>query len=256
MYRLARALDLIDYRCRYPEYLFQREDFVSREGEHPKVVSLMSHYTIKQVGSFFVAHYLKKLGTGRILEVGGGFNQYFSRRFGKQFDYWMVDQPGFYDPDHFEIGRAMRPPHTFVEGLVGDHSPDLPEKHFDVALSVSVLEHVDFKDIRKTAEDMFRITKPGGISLHSIDVTPETTLSRGQEWLDCLTRAGFVDGDVDLDWTFRPGSYEEEILLEPLESAYESFGSVEARTAARKFEQPVIRPYHYSTILAHCTRPE
>jgi len=251
MYRLARVFDLIDYRCRYPEFLFEPEDFVTPSCEVATSVSPMSRYTIKQVGSFFCSHHLKQRETGRILEVGGGFSQYFARRFGKQFDYWMIDQPGFYDKKRFDTGLALRPPHTFVEGLVGENRPELPDKHFDVSLSVSVLEHVEYKDIGMVAEDMFRITKPGGWSVHSIDVTPETTRTRGQKWLDCFTRSGFVVGDVNLEWSFNTPPYEEELLLEPLQSVYESFGPKDAKN----FEKPLIRPYYYSTILAFCKRP-
>lgn len=252
MYRLARVLDLLEYRCRYPQLLFERRDYVTKTGTHPDVVSPLAWYTIKQMGSFFCGHHLLERGRGRMLEVGAGFNQYFARRFAREYEYWMVDQPGFYDEAHFEHGRRIRPPHTFVSGLIGEFNPQLPDAYFDVAVSVSVLEHVPYKDIQACAEDLFRVTRPGGISVHSIDVTPETTRSRGARWLRCLTEAGFSVGpEIGLEWSFDTPPYEKELLLEPLQSVYEVFGGPEAR----KFEKPVIRPYYYSTILVCAHRP-
>ena len=252
MFRLARVLDLLEYRCRYPHLLFEREDYVKPDSKPPATLASSVYYTIKQMGSFYCADHLLQRGPCRMLEVGAGFNQYFPRRFGSEYEYWMVDQAGFYDQELFDKARKLRREHTFVNGLVGDFNPELPDGHFDVTFSISVLEHVPYGDIAKCAEDMFRITKPGGISVHSIDVTPETTKTRGVRWLESFQAAGFqIDPEISLVWSFETPPYEKELLLEPLQSVYESFGGAEAR----KFEKPVIRPYYFSTILAHCRRP-
>lgn len=128
---------------------------------------------MKQMGSFFCGEHLQQNGPGRILEIGAGYSPYFARRF-TGYDYWAIDEHGFYDAEMLERGRAARPSHTFVEGLMGCDN-DLPDETFDVVLSVSVLEHVDYSEISNVSRDIRRVTKRGGLSVHSIDVTPDTT---------------------------------------------------------------------------------
>lgn len=247
MYRLARALDLIDARCRNPEYLFTEDDFVRRD-DKPVAMDKASHYSIKQMGSFFCAEYIRERGPGTILEAGAGFSPYFARRFGNDWDYWAIDQQGFYDDELLRRGREARPPHRFVDGLLGGgKSGELPDANFDVVFSVSVLEHVPYGEIFDVCNDMRRVTKPGGLSVHSIDVTPETLKTRGQRWLKGMLDAGFeLTGEVSLDGWAIDGPYERQPLIEPLSIVYEIYGGAEAR----KFEGPVVRPYVVGTVLA------
>lgn len=44
----------------------------------------------------------------------------------------------------------------------------LPDRSFDVVFSVDVLEHVDSNAIDATAHSLYRVLKPGGISIHQI----------------------------------------------------------------------------------------
>jgi hypothetical protein len=246
MYRLARVHDLIDARCRNPQDLFTQEDFVRRD-DKPVAVDASSHYSIKQMGSFFCAQHLRDRGPGAVLEAGAGFSPFFARRFAPEWEYWAIDDVGFYDEELLRRGRDARPPHKFIEGLLGSRSEGLPDSFFDVVFSVSVLEHVPYGEIYDVCRDMRRVTKTGGLSVHSIDVTPETSLTRGQRWLHGMLGAGFeLVGEVGLDWWQVHVAYERQPLLEPLPIVYEVYGGPEAR----QFTEPVVRPYLVGTVLA------
>jgi len=57
-----------------------------------------------------------------------------------------------------------------VVAYLGDFSPDLASESLDVIYSVSVLEHVPFDLEAPFFDDMVRVLKPGGLSLHAIDI--------------------------------------------------------------------------------------
>ena len=64
--------------------------------------------------------------------------------------------------------------------------------HRGHCVSVSVLEHVPAGDIRRVCEDMFRVLKPGGWTLHSIDLPADNLAVLSAPWLKCLLDAGFT----------------------------------------------------------------
>lgn len=52
---------------------------------------------------------------------------------------------------------------------------NLPADHFDLAYSVNVAEHIHSHLVPGYVKDMYRILKPGGLSIHTIDLTDHLT---------------------------------------------------------------------------------
>ena len=64
---------------------------------------------------------------------------------------------------------------------------------------------------------MYRIIRPGGWALHSIDVGPKLHIEVSAQWFKVMKEAGFTidekNVDLDLDAARRPGR---EVFCEPL----------------------------------------
>ena len=73
------------------------------------------------------------------------------------------------------------------EGLEADlrvgSTTDLPweKESFDLVISHGVLDHMDWRDARRTAEEVARVLKPGGLFYLSLASTRESGYGRGEE---------------------------------------------------------------------------
>jgi len=111
------------------------------------------------------AHLKKGL---RILEVGGGLGLFHLMAYAEGADITSMEpsEGGF---SYFRtlglslITQLTGRPHRFVDG----RGEDLPwgANEFDLVVSNNVLEHVS--DPRRVLQEMYRVTVPGGILLHS-----------------------------------------------------------------------------------------
>lgn len=105
----------------------------------------------------------------RLLEVGGG-NSRVLAHLARTYECWNVDR--------FEgVGngplKAREAGYRIVRGYMGDFSPELPQDFFDLVFSISTLEHVPDQDtthLDAVLGDMDRVLRPGGLSLHSLDI--------------------------------------------------------------------------------------
>ena len=104
----------------------------------------------------------------RLLEVGGG-NSRILTHLTSEYECWNVDK--------FEgLGNgpqvANQSGYKTVLDYMGNNNPDLPDAHFDFVFSVSALEHTpnDPNLYPQILNDITRVLKPGGWSLHLFDV--------------------------------------------------------------------------------------
>ena len=69
-------------------------------------------------------------------------------------------------------GRAVRPDPERIVLYLGRSAASIPEPDgsADVTFSVAVLEHVGRGAMRSVATELFRLTKPGGVGYHRIDL--------------------------------------------------------------------------------------
>jgi SAM-dependent methyltransferase len=167
-------------------------------------------WTLKEYRSLFVLDTLITQGARRVLEVGPGFDRTFAaaaRSLG--IEYWFIDRSN----DGLGIGRnearfaeAVRQREAagarWIDGLLGSAGGALGDAMFDAVFSVSVVEHIPDAAMAGVVAETTRILKPGGCSVHSIDIYPRSTKAR--DWHIACKKAGL---DVPLPYYDVPLPY-------------------------------------------------
>ena len=142
------------------------------ERAHARSVPLPErHWGLKLLGYAWVADVLHDANRfGRVLEAGVGYGDVMYRAFGGDGDarapdreLWTIDNSAFYTPERVAQGRSARAHCTDIDGLLGQHIPDLPDEGFDGVCSISALEHAPLETIPDVCADLWRITRPGGL---------------------------------------------------------------------------------------------
>lgn len=141
-----------------------------------------------------------------ILEVGGG-NSRVLAAIHEEYECWNIDK--------FE-GAGNGPktskdqPYRLVKAYMGDFTEELPDDYFDFVFSISALEHVEpnNKTINKRImDDIDRVLKPGGVSLHTFDAISKRTLEKA--YYDYIFHGLSMDKNPLPDWPDRFGSRKE-----------------------------------------------
>jgi ubiquinone/menaquinone biosynthesis C-methylase UbiE len=78
-----------------------------------------------------------------------------------------------------EIAKADNPGVSFLK--MDDESLDCPDASFDCVISIEVLEHVG--DVRKAAQEIIRVLKPGGTALVTTPCANRYSLEWLKNWL-------------------------------------------------------------------------
>ena len=120
-------------------------------------------------------------------------------------------------------GHERRPHATHVDALLGDFHQDLPPARFDLVFSISALEHSDPADAPRVCEDLFRITAPGGLTVHTIDTPVNKPELRFDPWLEAFRASGFVPLEPAMMSNGLHGLRQAALLLEPLETRLRYF---------------------------------
>jgi len=176
MFRLATCNDLLALKAKYPEVVYPEKHA----------------WGLKQLGTLFCFDRIKMLAPPTLLEVGAGHNRFFDQHVPPECEYWMADSPGFYDAARYEAARLQRTRTRMIDSLLGSAGDALPADYFAMVFSVSVLEHVPVKDIPRVCQEMFRVLKPGGYAVHTIDLTPMRYETLGKAYQAEIGRAGGV----------------------------------------------------------------
>jgi SAM-dependent methyltransferase len=93
----------------------------------------------------------------------------------------LVDATDAAEPEA-ELARASsRLEYQVVDGR---NRWPFPEQSKDIVYSFSVLEHV--RDLRGLLEESARVLRPGGLSIHTIDLRDHYNLGPGENWLEFL----------------------------------------------------------------------
>lgn len=101
----------------------------------------------------------------RILEVGGADSRILSY-FNDRYECWNIDKTG-------SPSGNVKSGFKLVNDYIGNFNKDVPDNYFDFVFSISVFQdspnnvNEKFKDL---ADDLNRVTKSGGFSLHCFDV--------------------------------------------------------------------------------------
>lgn len=105
----------------------------------------------------------------RLLEIGGG-NSRIIDDLKFNYDFWNLDrlEGQGHCPTDLENSQGYRQ----IWDYLGNFNPELPDQYFDGVYSISTLEHVppDQSIFENVLLDINRVLKPGGWSLHCIDL--------------------------------------------------------------------------------------
>ena len=212
------------------------------EAHRDHLMSEKFRFGLKQFGSLYVLDRIKETRPARVLEMGAGCNRYFDRAVGEICDYWVVDDAGFYAPEQFEAAAKSRQHTRFVNGLVGGNVDELPENHFDLIFSVSVLEHVPPEDIEAVSDHMLKLLKPGGRIVHSLDVPVKYFAHRTEAWSQALANSGF-DVPKPSPLSAFGESKDGAVLVEPLHIVHEYYGK------AANIKESIKPEWHHTTYI-------
>lgn len=122
----------------------------------------------------------------KLLEVGGG-NSRIIEELQQQYEIWNVDKFEGVGNGPLQISNDRG--HHLVSAYMGEFSPELPDDYFDCVFSLSTLEHVypetetTFKNV---CDDINRVLKFGGLSLHLFDVVSEKEGVQTNVWTNQL----------------------------------------------------------------------
>ncbi|MBE9102933.1 class I SAM-dependent methyltransferase [Vacuolonema iberomarrocanum] len=103
----------------------------------------------------------------KVAEIGGGKSRVL-QVLSKENECWNIDKlegAGNGPTDVPDI-----PGVKLVRAYMGENDTSIPDNHFDVVFSISVVEHVPNVALEAFFSDCCRILKPGGIMLHAIDL--------------------------------------------------------------------------------------
>jgi SAM-dependent methyltransferase len=124
-------------------------------------------FQLKTMQDLAVYEMLRDHRGSKIAEIGGG-NSRILRRLAQNNECYNIER--FEGIDGGPKGEIQIPGVTNVNAYVGDFDDALAADSFDVAFSVSVVEHVVDDKTGSFHSDLMRILKPGGIFIHAIDM--------------------------------------------------------------------------------------
>lgn len=149
---------------------------------------------LKHIQDAWTLHQLIPVRDLRVIEIGGGASRVLpaldpsNERW--NLDEFLGDGNGVTAPVELDGCRLLRK-------KLGDFSPELPNGYFDLAFSISVMEHIPAEALPAFFADHNRILKPGGMAYHTIDIYTgdecRTELEdRIDLYLDNILASGFV----------------------------------------------------------------
>ncbi len=116
----------------------------------------------------------------KLLEVGGG-NSRVIEALKSDYECWNLDKFEGEGNGPREVKNAKN--YRLVFDYIGNFNRELPDNYFDCVFSISTLEHLpeDEATFKNVCEDLNRVLKPGGFSLHCLDVVikKDSVWSRG-----------------------------------------------------------------------------
>jgi SAM-dependent methyltransferase len=132
-----------------------------------EIMQLPRRGNIKDVQDGFVMAQLQGAKGLKVLEMGGGDSRLL-RLLAPDNECWNVEK--FQGVDGGPGKEVVIPGVRNLHAFMGDFSSELPNEYFDVALSISVIEHIPDEGVLRAFQDISRVLKPGGTAVHAIDM--------------------------------------------------------------------------------------
>jgi SAM-dependent methyltransferase len=214
---------------------------------------------LKPLGYAFVIDQIKDRRPEKILEIGHGSNPQILEMFADRAELWGIDgedKEKTVSTSALTKLRERMPEVKFVKGFLGESEGVLPDEYFDLACSVSVVEHVPEVAIPAFFRDLYRILKPGGIHVHSFDVwwmrdtryMFEAIEGAGFEWLETRER-------MTVYWESWLRSYSQEEILRGMCKVVIENPAVVLEVFSKGIPRHKRGVHNWTTILIGCRKP-
>jgi predicted O-linked N-acetylglucosamine transferase (SPINDLY family)/glycosyltransferase involved in cell wall biosynthesis/ubiquinone/menaquinone biosynthesis C-methylase UbiE len=166
------------------------EDFTYSKGRHFEILRKFGYYHGLHPDALDLKFYqdilaytfiVENIPPGaKLLEVGGG-NSRVIEALKSDYECWNLDKFEGEGNGPREVKTANN--YRLVFDYIGNFNRELPDNYFDCVFSISTLEHLpeDEATFKNVCEDLNRVLKPGGFSLHCLDVVikKDSVWSRG-----------------------------------------------------------------------------
>ena len=168
--------------------------------DNPAVFRRLGGFTLKALDGLkhiqdaWALQRLIDVKDSRVLEIGGGVSRVLPA-LDQSNERWNLDE--FLGAGNGVLEVPQMEGVRLVRSSLGDFSPELEDGYFDVAFSISVIEHIAFKALDDFWKDHARVLAPGGIALHAIDLyigdAPDEAVSRRMKlYRDIPARHGLL----------------------------------------------------------------
>lgn len=153
---------------------------------------------LKHIQDVWMLQRLMSLRDAKVIEIGGGASRVLPA-LDESNERWNLDELAGVGSGPTKVPDM--PSVKLVRRRMGDFAAELADGYFDVAFSISVMEHVPADALEAFWRDQARVIKPGGLSVHAIDVYVGdeliSTLQKRVELYENLwSQAGFVPVDA------------------------------------------------------------
>jgi len=159
---------------------------------YEKGIADKKRHSLKGLQDAYILSLLGKKKDLKIAEVGGG-NSRVLTVLKKHSDCWNIDKfegVGL-GPIKVKKQRGIR----IIHSVIGEFDASIPDNNFDVAFSISVVEHVPVDSLGDFFKDCYRILKPSGEMVHAIDLyvsdVPEVRNKKVDKYIVEVENAGF-----------------------------------------------------------------
>lgn len=167
-------------------------------------------HAMKNIQDAFILSRLSDQSDKKFLEIGGGHSRILERLSGNNNECWNADK--LEGAGNGPTGEKDQGNVILKKVFLGEFSEEIPENNFDVVFSISVVEHIPDEALDDVFRDIWRVLKPGGLTIHAIDVYlgDDSSNVRFNDRIDkyraSLERAGFtfeIDPVVDGHTAFK-----------------------------------------------------
>ena len=153
------------------KWFHEHQDFVKfRENMQGYSEADFMNSNLKLVQDLTMCNFIRKYVPkgSKVLEIGGGHSRILSF-FKDRIEGWNLDK--FEGVGNGPLKAMDSEKYRVIPSYIGSFDRRLPDRYFDLVFSISVLEHINEADEvhRKIVQDIDRLLKPGGYSVHCID---------------------------------------------------------------------------------------
>lgn len=124
-------------------------------------------YQLKWAQDLAIYDVLRDRRNLRIAEIGGGDSRVL-RSLAERNECFNIEK--FEGRNAGPVAEVSIPGVSNIIAFVGDFDDSVPTEYFDVAFSISVVEHVGTEALQDFHCDVLRMLRSGGLFLHAIDM--------------------------------------------------------------------------------------